>query len=269
MLAFKDQGVKGNVDGVAFLLKKNKIDTVHGTGTILGPGKVEVADANGGKQQLETKSIVIATGSDVARLPGIEIDEQTIVSSTGALSLPQVPKRMLVVGAGVIGLELGSVWRRLGSEVLVVEFLDRILPGMDADVAKSVQRILMKQGMSFKLSSKVTGVAKNGAGHKVTIEPAAGAAQRRRSTPTWCWWRSAACPTRKGLGLEAAGVQARQQEARRGRCALPDQRARHLRHRRRHRRAHAGAQGRGRGHGRGRDPGRPGRPRELRRRSPT
>ncbi len=153
---------------------------------------------SGGRQELETKSIVIATGSDVARLPGIDIDEKTIVSSTGALALPQVPKRMLVVGAGVIGLELGSVWRRLGSEVLVVEFLDRILPGMDADVAKSTQRILMKQGMSFKLSSKVTGVAKNGAGHKVTIEPAAGGDATSRSMPTWCWCRSAACPTRRG-----------------------------------------------------------------------
>src|SRR4029079_10340641 len=173
MLAYKDQGVKGNVDGVAFLLKKNKIDTFQGTGGIAGPGKVDITTASG-KQQLETKSIVIATGSDVARLAGVNIDEVSIVSSTGALSLPKVPKRMLVVGAGVIGLELGSVWRRLGSEVTVVEYLDRILPGMDADVAKSVQRILSKQGMSFRLSSKVTGVAKNGAGHKVTIEPAAG-----------------------------------------------------------------------------------------------
>ena len=119
MLAFKDQGVKGNVDGVAFLLKKNKVDTVLGTGTIMAPGKVGVVLESGGRQELEAKSIVIATGSDIARLPGIDIDEKTIVSSTGALTLPQVPKRMLVVGAGVIGLELGSVWRRLGSEVMV------------------------------------------------------------------------------------------------------------------------------------------------------
>ena len=174
MLAFKDEGVKGNVDGVAFLLKKNKIDAIHGSATILGPGRVGVALDNGDKQRLETKSIVIATGSDVARLPGVDIDEQTIVSSTGALALPKVPKRLLVIGAGVIGLELGSVWRRLGSEVLVVEFLDRILPGTDAEVARSLQRILMKQGMSFKLSSKVTGVAKNALGHKIAIEPAAG-----------------------------------------------------------------------------------------------
>ena len=135
MLAFKDQGVKGNVDGVAFLLKKNKIDTVHGTGHHHRRRQGRRASSTAATaQQLETKSIVIATGSDVARLPGIDIDEKTIVSSTGALALPQVPKRMLVIGAGVIGLELGSVWRRLGSEVLVVEFLDRILPGMDAEV---------------------------------------------------------------------------------------------------------------------------------------
>ena len=105
---------------------------------------------SGDKQRLETKHIVIATGSDVARLPGIDIDEQTIVSSTGALALPKVPRRLLVIGAGVIGLELGSVWRRLGSEVLVVEFLDRILPGTDAEVARNLQRILMKQGMSLQ-----------------------------------------------------------------------------------------------------------------------
>jgi dihydrolipoamide dehydrogenase len=205
MLAFKDQGVKGNVDGVAFLLKKNKIDTHHGTGTILGAGKVQVAGANGAAQQLETKNIVIATGSDVARLPGVDIDEKTIVSSTGALSLPQVPKRMLVVGAGVIGLELGSVWRRLGSEVMVVEFLDRILPGVDFDVAKTTQRILMKQGMSFKLASKVTGVAKSGAGHKVTIEPAAGGEVTSIDVDV-VLVSIGRVPYTEGLGLEAAGV---------------------------------------------------------------
>src|SRR5574342_308164 len=157
MLAFKDQGVKGNVDGVAFLMKKNKIDTVHGTATIAAPGKVEVRLAAGGAQTLETRSIVIATGSDVAQLPGVDIDEETIVSSTGALSLPKVPKRMLVIGAGVIGLALGSVWRRLGSQVTVVEFLDRILPGIDSEVGRQSQRLLEKQGLKFRLSSKVTG----------------------------------------------------------------------------------------------------------------
>ena len=206
MLAFKDQGVKGNVDGVAFLLKKNKIDTFHGTGTILGTGKVGVTLASGDKQRLETKTIVIATGSDVAKLPGVTIDETAIVSSTGALSLPKVPKRMLVVGAGVIGLELGSVWRRLGSEVMVVEFLDRILPGMDADVAKTVQRILMKQGMSFQLASKVTGVAKTSSGQKITIEPAAGGAATTVEADI-VLVAIGRTPYTDGLGLETAGVQ--------------------------------------------------------------
>jgi dihydrolipoamide dehydrogenase len=205
MLAFKDQGVKGNVDGVAFLLKKNKIDAVHGTGTILSAGKVQVADANGGARQLEAKTIVIATGSDVTRLPGITIDERSILSSTGALELAKVPKRLLVIGAGVIGLELGSVWRRLGCEVLVVEYLDRVLPGVDAEVARTLQRILMKQGMSFRLASKVTGVAKNAAAQKVTIEPAAGGEVMtvEADVVLVAVGRS---PYTEGLGLEAAGV---------------------------------------------------------------
>ncbi len=177
MLAFKDEGVKGNTDGVAYLLKKNKIDAHHGTAKILGAGKVEVTPAAGGAVQiLETKSIVVATGSDVAKLPGIDIDEKQVVSSTGALTLPVVPNKMIVVGAGVIGLELGSVWRRLGAEVAVVEYLDRILPGMDLDTAKSFQRILAKQGISFKLSSKVTAVKKDASGCALTVEPAAGGA---------------------------------------------------------------------------------------------
>jgi dihydrolipoamide dehydrogenase len=205
MLAFKDQGVKGNVDGVAFLLKKNKVDTFYGTGTIAGPGKVEVAAASG-KQQLETKSIVIATGSDVARLPGVNIDEVSIVSSTGGLSLPKVPKRMLVVGAGVIGLELGSVWRRLGSEVGVVEYLDRILPGMDADVARTAQRILTKQGMTFQLASKVTKVVRNGAAQQVTIEPATGGEPMTIEADV-VLVAIGRTPYTEGLGLEAAGVQ--------------------------------------------------------------
>src|SRR5881628_2869555 len=155
MQKFKDEGVAGNVNGVAFLLKKNKIDAFIGHGRITAPGKIVVTGADGKTQTVETKNIVIATGSDVARLKGIEIDEKRIVSSTGALALEKVPAKLLVVGAGVIGLELGSVWRRLGAQVTVVEFLDRILPGMDAEVGKQFQRILGKQGMTFKLSSKV------------------------------------------------------------------------------------------------------------------
>jgi dihydrolipoamide dehydrogenase len=205
MLAFKDEGVKGNVDGVAFLLKKNKIDAVHGSATILGAGRVGVALGNGDKQRLETKSILIATGSDSSKLPGVDIDEQTIVSSTGALTLPKVPKRLLVIGAGVIGLELGSVWRRLGSEVLVVEFLDRILPGTDAEVARTLQRILMKQGMSFKLSSRVTGVAKNAATHKIAIAPAAGGESMVVDADV-VLVAIGRVPYTDGLGLETAGV---------------------------------------------------------------
>ena len=172
MLAFKDEGVAGNAAGVAFLLKKNKVDVFHGTGRISAPGAVEVALAKGGKELLSAKSIVIATGSDVARLPGIEMDETQVVSSTGALTLSTVPSKLLVVGAGVIGLELGSVWRRLGSDVTVVEYLDRILPGMDGEVAKQFQRLLEKQGFKFRLGQKVTGLTKDASGCNVTIEPA-------------------------------------------------------------------------------------------------
>src|SRR6201994_3135237 len=176
MMNFKQQGIDGNVKGVEFLMKKNKIDVIRGKGKIIGAGKVEVTGNDGKTQNVETKNIVIATGSDIARLKGIDIDEKRVVSSTGALSLDQVPSRLLIVGAGVIGLELGSVWHRLGAKVTVVEFLDRILPGMDGEVAKQFQRILEKQGFSFKLAAKVTGIDTSGATLKATIEPAPGGA---------------------------------------------------------------------------------------------
>lgn len=206
MLSFKDEGVKGNTDGVAYLMKKNKIATHHGTGRILAAGKVEVTSESGEKQVLETRAIVIATGSDVAKLPGIDIDEKSIISSTGALELPKVPKKLVVVGAGVIGLELGSVWRRLGSEVLVVEFLDRILPGMDGDVAKSFQRILEKQGVTFKLAHKVTGATKSGSGLKVSIEPAAGGDSESIEADV-VLVAIGRTPYTDGLGLAEAGVE--------------------------------------------------------------
>ncbi|MEO1207353.1 MAG: dihydrolipoyl dehydrogenase [Pseudomonadota bacterium] len=207
MQSFKSEGVKGNVDGVAFLLKKNKIDPYHGTGRIEGPGKVVVEPENGGEvQTLETKSIVIATGSDIARLPGIEIDEKQVVSSTGALELDKVPGRMIIVGAGVIGLELGSVWRRLGASVHVVEFLDRILPGMDGDTAKQFQKILQKQGMTFQLGSKVTALTKDASGCTVTIEPAAGGEATQESADIVLVAIGRVAYT-DGLGLEAVGVQ--------------------------------------------------------------
>jgi len=173
MMKFKDSGVEGNVKGVEFLLKKNKVDAVRGTGRIVAPGKIDVK-GNGVDKTLTTRNIVIATGSDIARLKGIDIDEQRIVSSDAAIALDKVPQRLLVVGAGVIGLELGSVWRRLGSQVTVVEFLDRILPGIDLDVAKSFQRILQKQGMTFKLASKVRAVDNSGRTLKAKVEPASG-----------------------------------------------------------------------------------------------
>jgi dihydrolipoamide dehydrogenase len=214
MMKFKDEGVDGNVKGVAFLFRKNKIDGVHGTGRIAAPGKVEVTAPDGGRQMLDTKAIVIATGSDVAKLRGIEIDENRVVSSTGALALERVPQRLLVVGAGVIGLELGSVWRRLGSEVVVVEFLDHILPGMDAETSRSFQRMLEKQGMSFKLSSKVAAVASDGKLLKAQVEPAsagaAGAPDGARATESIdadvVLVAVGRVPYTAGLGLEAAGI---------------------------------------------------------------
>jgi dihydrolipoamide dehydrogenase len=206
MMAFKDEGVDGNVKGVEFLLKKNKIDAFHGTGRIAAAGQIEVKGEDGSNQVVETKNIVIATGSDVARLPGIEIDEKVVVSSTGALELEKTPKKLLVVGAGVIGLELGSVWRRLGSEVLVVEFLDRILPGMDTEIGRQFQRILSKQGMQFKLSSKVTKVERTKGGTKVAIEPAAGGEAEIVEADV-VLVSIGRVPYTEGLGLDHIGVQ--------------------------------------------------------------
>jgi len=160
--------------GVEFLLKKYKSEAIVGEGRIAAAGKVEVKAKDGSIRTLETKHIVIATGSDVMPLPGVTVDEERIVSSTGALALKSVPKRLLVVGGGYIGLELGSVWRRLGSEVLVVEFLDRITPCLDGEIAKQFQRVLGRQGMKFQLSTKVVGVEKTADALKVSVEPAAG-----------------------------------------------------------------------------------------------
>ena len=173
MMNHKTETVAANVGGVDYLFKKNKITTLRGIGTIVAPGKVLITPQTGAASEIETKNIVIATGSVSAGLPGIEIDEKRIVSSTGALNLDKVPGKLLVIGAGVIGLELGSVWARLGSQVTVVEYLDRILPGMDSEVARQFQRMLQKQGMEFKLSSKVAGIDKQDDGSlKVRVEPA-------------------------------------------------------------------------------------------------
>jgi dihydrolipoamide dehydrogenase len=175
MLGHKDRVVKANTDGVAFLFKKNKINWIKGTAAFTGPNSLSVTGA-GEAQTITAKHIVIATGSEVMPLPGIAIDETKIVSSTGALKLAAVPKTMVVIGGGYIGLEMGTVWQRLGADVTVVEFLDRILPGMDGEVSKSMQRILQKQGMKFRLSTKVSSAVASDTGVALTLEPAKGGA---------------------------------------------------------------------------------------------
>lgn len=207
MMGHKDATVKANVDGVAFLMKKNKIDVFTGTGSIRGEGKVSVADEKGDSVELETSNIVIATGSDVAGIPGVDVkfDEKVVVSSTGALELPKVPKDMIVVGGGVIGLELGSVWARLGSKVTVVEFLDTILGGMDGDVSKQFQRMLTKQGLTFNLGAKVTGIAATSRSAKVTFEPVKGGDAQTISADV-VLVATGRKPYTEGLGLENAGI---------------------------------------------------------------
>jgi dihydrolipoamide dehydrogenase len=205
LLKYKDQNVEANVNGVAFLFKKNKIETFRGAARITAPGQVEVKADDGKTQTLETKNIVVATGSDVARLNGIDIDEKRIVSSTGALELPKVPQKLLVVGAGIIGLELGSVWRRLGAQVTIVEFLDHILPGIDGEVARQFHRMLQKQGIAFKLSAKVTAIDTSAKVLKVKVEPAAGGAAETIDADV-VLVAIGRVPFTEGLGLEALGV---------------------------------------------------------------
>jgi dihydrolipoamide dehydrogenase len=205
MLKYKEKGVDGNVKGVEYLFKKNKIETFHGAGRIVAPGKVEVKADDGKTQTLETKNIVIATGSDVARLNGIDIDEKRIVSSTGALDLAKVPQKLLIVGAGIIGLELGSVWRRLGAAVTIIEFLDHILPGIDGEVARQFHRMLQKQGIVFKLSSKVAAVDSSGGVLKVKVEPAAGGTAETLEADI-VLVAIGRVPFTAGLGLDAVGV---------------------------------------------------------------
>jgi dihydrolipoamide dehydrogenase len=205
MMKHKDETVAANVNGVGFLLKNHKIDAYFGLGTIAAPGAIVVKANDGSTQRLETKNIVIATGSDAARLPGIEIDEKTIVSSTGALSLETVPQKLLIVGAGIIGLELGSVWSRLGAAVTVVEYLDRILPGFDGEVGKQFRRMLEKQGFHFRLGHKVTKAEKTKSGLQVSIEPSDGgdASVLAADAVLVAVGRR---PVTAGLGLDAVGV---------------------------------------------------------------
>jgi len=205
MMGHKDKVVTANTKGVEFLFKKNKVDRIEGTGRIAGAGTVAVKGKDGKETAYTTKSVVIATGSDSMPLKGIEVDEQRIVSSTGALSLPDVPKRLVVIGGGYIGLEMGSVWQRLGSQVTVVEFLDRILPGMDSEVSSQMQRILGKQGMVFKLGTKVTAAKVTNKGVALSLEPAKGGPEEKLEADVVLLSIGRRAFT-DGLGLKEAGV---------------------------------------------------------------
>lgn len=204
MMGHKNKVVKDNTTGIEYLFKKNKVDWLKGKGRIVAPGQVAVEGANG-SQTYAAKNIMIATGSESMPLPGVTVDEKRIVTSTGALELPEVPKSMLVIGGGVIGLELGSVWQRLGTKVTVVEFLDRILPGMDGEVSKNMQKILAKQGMEFKLSTKVVSAKVEGSGVKVALEAAAGGGAETIQVDV-VLLAIGRRPYTEGLGLEAVGV---------------------------------------------------------------
>ena len=205
MMKQKAESVTALTKGVEFLFKKNKVDWIKGAGRIAGAGKVEVTAEDGQVTTLSAKNIVIATGSEPASLPGVVVDQQRIVDSTGALSLPEVPQSLVVIGAGIIGLELGSVWRRLGAKVTVVEFLDRITPGMDAEVAKAFQRELTKQGMEFKLGTKVTGAKASKKGVSLTMEPVVGGAAATLDAD-YVLLAIGRKPYTEGLGLESVGI---------------------------------------------------------------
>jgi dihydrolipoamide dehydrogenase len=205
MMAQKADSVGALTKGVEFLFKKNKVDWIKGAGRIAGPGKVEVTAADGSVQTLDAKNIVIATGSEPAGLPGVTVDQRRIVDSTGALALPEAPGSLVVIGAGIIGLELGSVWRRLGAEVTVVEYLDRICPGMDEETAKTFQRSLTKQGMRFQLGAKVTGATVDGSTVKLTYEPVKGG-EAQTIEANYVLLAIGRRPYTEGLGLESVGI---------------------------------------------------------------
>lgn len=205
MMAQKDEAVKGLTQGVAFLMKKNKVKHFQGKGKIVGKGEVEVTKADGSVEKLSAKNIVIATGSEPASLPGIEIDEERIVTNTGALSLKEVPKKLILIGAGVIGLEMGSVWSRLGSEVTVIEFLDHIMPGADAEISKTAKKIFESQGLTFKMGTKVTDIEKLKTKLKVSVEPAKGGDTETLDADVVIM-AIGRKPYTEGLGLETVGV---------------------------------------------------------------
>ena len=205
MMAQKDESVTALTKGIEFLFKKNKVEWIKGWGRIDGPGKVIVKAVDGAETVLEAKNILIATGSEPTPLPGVEVDNKRIVDSTGALSLSEVPGHLVVIGAGVIGLELGSVWRRLGAEVTVVEYLDRVCPGMDEETAKTFQRSLTKQGFKFQLGQKVTGAAASASGVEITMEPVKGG-EPQTLAANYVLVAIGRRPFSQGLGLETVGI---------------------------------------------------------------
>ena len=205
MMAQKTESVTALTKGIEFLFKKNKVDWIKGWGRIDGPGKVVVKAIDGAETTLEAKNIIIATGSEPTPLPGVAVDNKRIVDSTGALSLPEVPGHLVVIGAGVIGLELGSVWRRLGAEVTVVEYLDRVCPGMDEETAKTFQRSLTKQGFKFQLGQKVTGAVASASGIEITMEPVKGG-EAQTLAANYVLVAIGRRPFTEGLGLETVGI---------------------------------------------------------------
>jgi dihydrolipoamide dehydrogenase len=205
MMAQKDESVTALTKGVDFLMKKNKVERFLGKGRLAGAGRVEVEGEDGKVVTLEAANIVLATGSEPSGLPGVKVDGDRIVDSTGALSLGEVPKTLVVIGAGIIGLELGSVWRRLGAEVTVIEYLDRICPGMDAELAKAFQRTLAKQGVNFRLGAKVTGAKAGKSKVELSVEPAGGGAAETLSADR-VLLAIGRRPYTEGLGLETVGL---------------------------------------------------------------
>ena len=204
MMSQKTDAVNGLTQGIEFLMKKNKVDYVKGFGRIKEKGVVEVDGEDGEQKTLNTKNIVIATGSVPSSLPNIEIDEERVVTNEGAIALKEVPEKLIVIGAGIIGLELGSVWSRLGASVTVVEYLDRIMPGADDEIAKEAQRVFKKQGLEFRLGQKVTGVERIDGHVKLFMEPAAGGDQETLEANAIIV-AVGRRPYTEGLGLEAVG----------------------------------------------------------------
>lgn len=209
LLQNKNDIITGLTGGIAGLFKKNKVTQIEGAGKFLDKNTIEVTKADGKKEKISAKNFIIATGSEVTKLPGVEIDEKVIVSSTGALDLETVPQKMIVIGAGVIGLELGSVWGRFGAEIEVIEFLDKITPAMDAEVSKNFQRILEKQGFKFRLSTKVVSVKKDKKGATVEVESVADGKKETLSADV-VLVAIGRRPNTENLGLENVGIKTNQ-----------------------------------------------------------